>query len=257
MLELVCESEQRVAKLIARIPWALRMLTLCGLALVSSCGDEEASQPHNKPPPLVDPLSQWAFRIYVGDPKQPEKLQRVKLRPVREVSFPAAAQQPKDLLRAEVKPASKPNGVVEIGDASIGFDEDDLSEATGWALVYGAAAECGMINDYDPDGILNPFVSEQTPVVPPWLDTPPTTPPTPPTWGIFESKPSTCEQSVAYSETLLCIANELARVAETLTPVTWTRVQLLAPLQGFPVGPWTIPPQTKKDRFIEIGRAHV
>lgn len=250
MLELVCESEQRVAKLIARIPWALRMLTLCGLALVSSCGDEEASQPHNKPPPLVDPLSQWAFRIYVGDPKQPEKLQRVKLRPVREVSFPAAAQQPKDLLRAEVKPASKPNGVVEIGDASIGFDEDDLSEATGWALVYGAAAECGMINDYDPDGILNPFVSEQTPVVPPWLDTPPTTPPTPPTWGIFESKPSTCEQSVAYSETLLCIANELARVAETLTPVTWTRVQLLAPLQGFPVGPWTIPPQTKKDRFI-------
>jgi hypothetical protein len=242
--------EQRVAKLIARIPWALRMLTLCGLALVASCGDEDASQPRRKPPSLVDPLSEWAFRIYVGDPKQPEKLQQVKLRPVREVSFPAAEQQAGKLLKAEVKPASKPNGVIEVGDASIGFDEDNLGIPTGWALVYGAAAECGMINETTaPDGLpLNPYVREQTPVVPPWLD------PTPPlataVWGIFESKPSTCEQSLAYSETLLCIANELARVADSLSPITWTRVTTLPLLFGFPEGPWTIPPQTQKDRFI-------
>ena len=51
-------------------------------------------------------------------------------------------------------------------------------------------------------------------------------------------------------EALICIANELAHVAESVDTVTWNEVAKLPAPPGLPAGPWLIPPQSSKDRFI-------
>jgi hypothetical protein len=226
-------------------PW--KLVLLASLALGTSCAEDESPGPRAKKPTEQDPLGEWAFHVYVGD-SGTEK--RYDLRPVREVSFPASQQATLEAEAPNGAPKLKPNLVVDTPDGGHTLPDLTGTEPTAWALVHGAASHCGM-RDYNggisgqppgPGFAISALVISQNPVVPPW-NTMVTN-----GWSIFEHPPATCEESLAYSETLLCVANELAHVAEAVSPVKWTVAteyqNLIAP------GTWTIPPQNQKDRFI-------
>lgn len=215
-------------------------------ALTTACsGDDDGRAPKKSPSPGEE--TEWAIHVYVGEPGS---WKRVDFGPVPELSFPAdpyvgagpLPASPKELWAAKPdgkapsesakSPGSKPQAVVGSGDAGVEF-EQDLTGKTGWALVAGAAAQC------QPPGRVAGVV------VPPWKET---------TagkyaWSIFPAPATSCDEQVINSERLLCIANELARVAEAVSPVHWDKIQG-APVQGLPSGPWTIPPQKTADRFI-------
>ncbi len=89
----------------------------------------------------------------------------------------------------------------------------------------------------------NPLLSG--PIVPPWSPSGAGY-----AWSIFAHAPESCDQEVAYSEALLCTANELAKVADAIAPIRWNGVDGTSPFTGFPPGPWSIPVQSNKDRFI-------
>lgn len=195
----------------------VRLLTLVGavLALLVSCSDNDEAHRGKKARPAADE-STWAIHVYVGEPGARK---RVDIAPVPEVSFPAGPTQfaplpasPSDLWNLDSSTRSRPatetsepgsNTQAVIGDADGGGKEfvQDLSGQNGWALAWGAAVQCTTAG------------RTGAPVVPPWKQQPVGF-----AWSIFQRPPNSCDQEVIYSETLLCVANELARIAEATAP---------------------------------------
>ncbi|MBI3204447.1 MAG: hypothetical protein HYZ29_23120 [Myxococcales bacterium] len=246
--------------------WFAAVLVAAALPL-SSCSDG-ADSPRAKQP--AEPAaSEWSIKIFVGEGASAK---RVDLRPVRELGFgdqplaqaPAgkAPGSPAELMASgppkltaaggaagtkNPGPGSKPQAVIGSDDGGA-VVEQELSGISGWALVYGAAAECGFpaSRSVVADPGANPHLNGP-PVVPPWdLGS----------WSIFPggsstpAPPQSCDQQIAYNDALLCVANELSAVADAVSTIRWTRVAAMPPLDGLPTGPWKIPVQSNKDRFI-------
>lgn len=229
--------------------WRSLLALIVALALTASCsGDDEGRSPKKPSPPDTD--SEWAVHVYVG---APGTWKRFDFGPVPEVSFPAGSFEgagplpgsPRDLWKAEPSqkaaggasgesPGSKPQAVIDTKDGGAQVDQALSNDPKTWALVAGAAVQCS--GEARVGGV----------VVPPWskLDGQSKY-----AWSIFQNPPSSCSALVIYSEQLLCIANELARVAEAVAPVTWDKIHS-SPVPGIPDGPWTLPPQRNADRFI-------
>ena len=227
------------------------------IALSASCSGDDAADKRAKP--SVESRPDWAVHIYAG---VGAARRRIDVGAVPELSFPAGVgapsagslpDSPGDVWKAKPKltlgqktsgatPGSKPQAVVGGPDGGIEFDQK-LDDPSGWALVWGAAMECGFGGARLGGGGPNPFLD--TPIVPPWDSYGPGY-----AWSIFPAAPKSCDQEVAYSEALLCTANELAKVADAIAPITWNGVGSSAPFTGFPSGPWSIPVQSNKDRFI-------
>ena len=74
-----------------------------------------------------------------------------------------------------------------------------------------------------------------------------------PGWSVFpasDGPPDSCDKLLAYDEALLCMAGQLADISSSIRTITWTEVTKAPTLPDFPPGPWTIPPQANKDRFV-------
>ena len=247
---------------------AFRVALLLLVAAIASCGDGDAARKSKSESQPPDPLSQWAIQIYVGDGPN-RKL--VKLPPVPEVSFDNSADAvlqasaPKTGKLASGKrtglptgtpgkskpasgspagapaPGSQTKALIEGDDGGASI-EQDLSTPSGWALVYGAAAECGMVPESGP---ADTFLLNEA-VVPPWGALPSGGN----AWSIFQRRPESCSEQLQQSQTLLCIAGELNALASAIAPVRWEAVAKAAPLPGIPAGPWVLKPQAQRDRFI-------
>ena len=248
--------------------WRCIAAALVAAALpLSSCSDD-ASSPRSKQP-AEPPASDWSIKIFVGEGASAK---RVDLRPVPSLSFgdqPLAQAlagkvpaQPGELMAGGAPklaaaagsgeghpsgPGSKPQALIDGADGGA-VVEQDLTGDTGWALVYGAAAECGFPASRSLVGEpgANPHLNGP-PVLPPWK---------PFTWSIFPAggsspaAPQSCDQQLAYSEAVMCVANELSAVADAVSTIRWARVAAFPPLAGLPAGPWKIPVQSNRDRFI-------
>lgn len=233
---------------------------------LSSCSEDTGSRAGKKP--AEPPESEWSIKIFVGEGAASK---RVDLRPVRELSFGGqdltqavagdVPSSPTDLMSSgplqlsgakagstggKVSgPGSKPQALIggEDGGAVL---EEELNGSAGWALVYGAAAECGFLGTRIIGEAANPHINGP-PFVPPWRNN---------AWSIFPpatsapAAPQSCDQQLAYSEALLCVANELSAVADAVSTIRWARVEAMPPLPGLPSGAWTIPVQANRDRFI-------
>lgn len=238
----------------------LGLLVVAALVPTLSCSDDGAEPKRAKEKPET-PFSSYSIKIYSGSARK-----RIDLPPVSESSLrvpfdrllakakappiPKGMAAPKQLPPKEANagelgpkvPGSKPQASVDTPDGGVALD-GDLSTRAGWALVYGAAFECGMVVRPPGSGgnaVLYP--NAQVPVVPPWSE--------PGSYFIFRSSPSACEHQLAFEETLLCIADKLSEIADTPASVTWSKVPDTSPYPELPPGPWVIPPQASKDRFI-------
>src|SRR6185437_12735368 len=67
-------------------------------------------------------------------------------------------------------------------------------------------------------------------------------------YGPFPIPPLTCDQLLEYEETLVCMADELAQLADAVAPQTWAAVQYLPGITG-PLT-WVIPPPAENEKFI-------
>lgn len=244
----------------ARLLQRFCLLVVAALVPTLSCSDDGGER---KPPKqqAESPFSSYSIKIYSGSARK-----RVDLPPVGESSLrvpfdrllakskappaPKAMAAPEQLPPKEAKvgdlgpklPGSKPQASVDTPDGGVALD-GDLSTRAGWALVYGAAFECGMVvRSPGSGGSAALYPNAQVPVVPPWKE--------PGSYFIFRSGPSACDHQLAYEETLLCIADKLAEIADTPASVTWSKVPEISPYPELPPGPWVIPPQASKDRFI-------
>ncbi len=225
-----------------------------------SCSDDDVGSP--KKPSQPDPLSEWSIKIFVG---KPGREQRVDLGPIRELSFPgldvpsvydgALPGSAEELFKmqppgfpslspakkhgADTSPSSKPTAAIGVGDGGVVY-EQDLATKNGWALVHGALAQCAPSAIGNSGGFVNnPFIATPA-VLPPWSSN---------SWSIFPSAPQSCDQELAFSEALLCVANELAGIADSVSTIRWENVPQFQ-VTGFPSGPWVIPVQSNRDRFI-------
>src|SRR5262245_53867909 len=186
-----------------------RLFILISFALATAvargCSGEDDGGSRRRPKGPPDPLGEWSFKIYAGPLG---KQVRVDIPPVPLVSRSTAKQ--------DLKPPSRAQGLqhtqATIGTPDGGVEvEQRLDDAPGWALVYGAAAQCGMVGDSN-DPKENHLISGQVPLLFPWREG---------SWIIFEDATRSCDERLAQTETLLCIANELANVADAIAPVTW------------------------------------
>lgn len=235
-------SHTRTRRLISE---SLRIAALAAAALASSfaCSDESPSKDSK---PAASPFATYSIKIFSGANEK-----RVDLPPLEERAFrvpferlKTTAEKPKvsgafsKPQAAGTPPAggkSKPLATIETPDGGV-VTSDDLDSPLGWALVYGAAYECGMGSN----SLLRDYPQGQSPVLPPWSGP----------YFIYSAAPAHCDQQLAYEEHLLCISDKLAQIADAPMPLHWTKVPASPTISGMPPGPWRIPPQATKDRFI-------
>ncbi len=135
-------------------------------------------------------------------------------------------------------------------------------------LLGAAAAECGMVGD-NGNTILanqpnnpayadvvsmeqNGQVTPSLVFVPPWtvgtvLSNQPTN------YYIFSEVPKTCDNVLEYTETLVCIADKLTELADTVAPLTW-HAPAFEQFNGGSLATgnvsWIIPPPAEDTKFI-------
>jgi hypothetical protein len=214
------------------------------LIAIACSSSDDGAQKKKKPDPN-NPFASYSVKIRAGKDGE-----RFDLPPLKETSFYIPHARLKggvtrngvpfpDLPKTELppkQPSSKPQVKINTPEGGVEI-EDDLSTTLGWALVYGAAYECG----FGSEPSLSDYPVGQDPVIPPWSGN---------AFFVFEQDPAACDPQVAYQEAALCIADKLTEIADTPAAVTWSKVPTSPTISGMPPGPWQIPPQASIDRFI-------
>jgi len=203
--------------------WSLAVL----VAVLPSC----AGPTQDEPPPAAE--TAWSIHAFV-DSKDGRKA--IEFGPVAEVSSPSSRRNLAKLTAGIQTKSGSDAGTPPMPTA------DGLASATGvsaWALLWGAARECGVAGDLAGAS----WTSRRTAVVPPWSGE---------GWFVFDQPPTSCDELINYEETSLCIADKLVEVADAVGTVRWDRVAggPPPPSSTIPAGPWVIPPQADKDKFI-------
>ncbi|MEZ4220361.1 MAG: hypothetical protein R3B13_05475 [Polyangiaceae bacterium] len=239
-----------------------RALDLLRLALIvttfgvaASCsGDSDSKK--SAPPTPPSEYSSYSIKIFAGPDKK-----KYELPPAREVDFKVpldrlidkrakipeglSAKLAKNLTPTDKQASSgsgsgtksKPMAEIGIPDGGVSLN-GTLRDPLGWALVYGAAYECGMgQQDFPKDE----YPQAQVPKVPPWQ---------PGAYYVFDYPPAACDPQLAYLEVLTCVASKLAEVADSPGVLQWGKVPVMPSTPGMPPGPWEIFPQDAKNRFI-------
>ncbi|HEV3194052.1 MAG TPA: hypothetical protein VGY54_26280, partial [Polyangiaceae bacterium] len=124
-------------------------------------------------------------------------------------------------------------------------------------ILAAAAAECGMVegNFIPPDDPLLEDLRGQrdrgqrivnATFVSPWASHQ--------GYYLFAAPPEMCDDVLEYEETLVCIADKLAQIADTVQNVEWHAVQFSTFIGKFgsqpPPSAWIIPPQSDLEKFI-------
>ena len=77
---------------------------------------------------------------------------------------------------------------------------------------------------------------------------------TPPNYSLFNFGPTNCDEVLEDEELLVCVADQLAQLADTIAPLTWRSVRFLGPNAGNVPGSdtvaWLIPPPAAQEKFI-------
>ena len=244
-------AHERSAPAIRRL--ALRVAAFLVLSIVVlGCSDHGTPQPtsgHDETDVHGNLDTTHAIHIYVGPNRS-----RIDLPPVAELSTagnPGAVMSPKSMT-GETWPMMSPKAW-DWSDQ----DPDNLVGAvdwktSAWLLLYGAARECGMPK-------IAELLHHNGPNLPPWkryLGVNGFTQ----AWFIFPSADDptattsikTCSDVIEKQQLLLCMASKLGAVADAIEPIRWDLGATGEPGQSVDIldGPWIIPPQADKDRFI-------
>ena len=177
-----------------------------------------------------------AIHVYIGEAG---RRRRVDFAPASvEIAGDAAAPGPSPSRSVLAGPGLRTQANVETPDGGVEIDQTQLSSESGWYLLAGAAAECGV---YPSGGAFN----SHNPVIPPWSDEGVS-------WFIFRGLSSapadSCDTLLAWQQSLLCTADKLTQVADAVAPLRWEKTASLT-IPGI-AGPWLIPVQSSQDRFI-------
>ncbi len=224
------------------------------------------------PPPLTSPEGEprHGIRVYVGE-AAPDRL--MILPPVREAggddAAPSEAQEAS--LAGQSAPLVKTQGLtyggvpIRMVDFTVGgsyvilpgIADFGFLQNGGYNLLTAAALECGA-NTQNAARVANGEAPALASVVAmPWN-------PVSDAWYIFAGKAldgatnagtakfSSCDDIVAHAEILLCTADKLLELTESVGVVVWNGVKY-APDGTFPEEvrqPWLIPPQASRDKFV-------
>jgi len=210
---------------------ALWLPLIALLVLVSCAGPPEEG------PALEAGESSWSIRVFVEASDGRKQLDFV---PVLDVSRPRVNAKTADgvaTTKAALSTKAVDGGVSPPTPTPEGLDSN--ANYSSWALVWGAAVECGMNGNFAAQS----WAGRLSPTVPPWN--------TPDDWFIFPEAPQSCDQALNYEETMLCVSDKLAEVADAVGNTHWDKVaSVTTPPSGIPAGAWLIPPQAAKDKFI-------
>ena len=160
-------------------------------------------------------------------------------RAIHVYSLATAAAERVDFSPVEERIAA-PTAVIEGPDGAATTTSDNSTTPSAWALVWGAAGECGLVGESlrAPPNTLASMAA----TVPPWS--------TQNSWYIFPRPPANCDEVLAYEEALVCVADHLSNVADTVSTITWSGSRYEQPPLGAPPEPWSIPPQADVDKFV-------
>lgn len=238
------------------------VLLVLAAVLMIACSSDEGSGSSGRAPTetSADALSSWNLHLYAGPSPSWTRIDLAPPRPYEHAAASMAqlvgldaASSGETSGAASEWPSISPSAVVDAQDGGVEFDQFEESRPSssrdGFLLLWAAAAECGMVNQTaGMFGALprNDYVQWQQATVPPWMPTGKGR-----AWYIFASPPISCSQNTAYQETLLCIAQRLSDAADLVAPERWDGPAMVSkPPDGYPRGPYTIPPQRSADRFI-------
>jgi hypothetical protein len=216
------------------------------ISLACSGGDPAPTAPE---PDQYAKESQWAIHAYVGPNRVPIDIPPVLAQSVPNASdagVPSSGKAP--LAEAPAGASSRsPLGTYRRGGRTFDFDQSDLTQSGGWTLVKAAAMQCGAFeldNPVPPGEVSQPaFLRQNLPIAPPWKPFPVNGVDVQPWYVFLSGEPSNCDMALAYEQIMLCIAQNLSEVADTVKPLVWDRVHFIG-------NPWVIPPQRDADRFI-------
>jgi hypothetical protein len=198
---------------------------------VFGCSDDGGTRSNSPAVPVED---SWAIHVYVDRGGRSE---RVDFPPVAEVSRGNRAN-----VAVPEAGAVKPQANFNFGNTPGQLPLEDIGKkgwSPGWELVIAAGNECGV-------GLENPAPGRKYTenILDSWI------PDDDYAWsGFFAYPPASCDEVVEREETLLCMADKLAQVADTIVPIRWEGPSR-RPGGGDYRSVWTIPPQADKDKFI-------
>jgi hypothetical protein len=212
---------------------------VCALSVLVAIGCNATPSPETAPNPKTE--SNYAIHIYVQDNGEEA---RVDLGPASEISGVLTSPlTTRSLHTQDVHPTDFDGGGPPLAQESTVDDPNGKPWQTAWALVAGAAVECGVA----------PYLVH----LPAWDSSPDSHP-----WFVFDRPPESCASVLQREEQLLCVGDKLAEIADAVGDVKWEH----AAASGTPPAdydahdpsglssklatPWRIPPQADKDRFI-------
>ncbi len=236
------------------------MLRTGGLAVIlaaAACSSDTGDTPPAKP---TNPAGDYSIKIYI---QHDGARTRFDFGPLPTfVDAEAAAQSGTthpSSTHVLASPAPPPGSITVVGGSSwVPLTPDAQS------LIGAAAAQCGMVGVTDTAALSIQLGSDSrytelqqqiankqsilqyAAVTPAWS----TSVNGPSPWYVFPKHPTTCDQVLEYEETLLCVADKLAQLADAIAPVEWGNIRWLNGGNPPPDLSWVIPPQSDQDKFI-------
>ncbi|MFI5296979.1 MAG: hypothetical protein ACHREM_02685 [Polyangiales bacterium] len=132
------------------------------------------------------------------------------------------------------------------------FLQQPLSEPGVWFLALGAGYQCGIPSVKQSPGPSFP----NSIVVPPWPQAMTSTGstggsnPTSSSFYLLQNAPQSFDEVLVDEQFLVCVADKLAEIGDAVGNVVWDKVPASLGWVDAPPGPWTIPPQSEKDKFV-------
>jgi hypothetical protein len=245
-------------------------VTVLGLAAACSvaCGVETSPDTEPEKVRLASSDGPYAIHVYVGTEGHQK---RYDFGPIAELSgVTATGEKPAaTALKAtagSIKPLDDEHPPGEELPSEATIDEPGKAPwSTAWAMLFGAALECDFAATTAP-----PWQEWYFPYVGPFPHPPNYVPMHRQRWfiGGWHLGKSAVDR-IQLEDSLLCVADKLAEVADAVGPVVWKHekaLKFLDPKAPYSYGtppstkdehasddlfaPWTVPPQADKDRFI-------
>jgi hypothetical protein len=224
----------------------LTRLALLLMTVLLSCADGPGVGEQAPPARLAGPGEEpYRIHVYVGERGNKR---RVDFGAVDDFRAPGNGHSASAGVKSgpPLQPGLSAQGQFDTPDGTVQFDPTDVNHAQGWALLAGAAAECGV---NEAAQTVENYLIRGAPLIPPWLydDVVGLR-----HWFVFQRYDTgtvdSCDRILAEQEALLCMAQNLLEVADAVGNLHWEGTRDLT--EPVLKGPWTIPPQSTRDRFI-------
>ena len=189
--------------------------------LSASCGSSDGEETPSSRGTARGGSSEWAIHMYAGPPGAARRVD-VPPTPISASAAPRAALG---------KASAHPQADVGTPAGTKPVDQTDTANARSWALLRGAILECDGGRSANAVGVY----------LPPWIQDAQAN------FMFTFAEPRSCDALLVDQELAVCAAQKLADLADAVDTTTWQHAEWIA--EGIP-GPWVIPVQSEKDRFI-------